>query len=371
MHDAKGADVDYWYAYDLEQKLRKEKEKGKVITGKAIMDAPALDKDDKPNGDKGKKTREKSDKDIEKFNRLVVYDREEEIKSSYKNEIRGKVQDRQVKVDLQPQFAITYYEKTADIDRTAARYDKTISDYNTRMILKMQLKPTNDEAALTDRQAEYHFKSIDDYSLTVDRNPTDADAYFGRALDFMVLQDLSEAIDDYSRVIALDPNFSLAYFNRAVVRYKQMEIENINNDRNVNDLSLNITPGSAQQKFPNAYAKPQGGNLSQPADITNKRSYNYEQIMQDYATVIQLNPDFVYAYFNRGNLYCLQKDYKSAISDYNEAIKQNPEFSEAFYNRGLTQLFLGETQKGIADLSRAGELGMAEAYSIIKKMTAD
>lgn len=369
LSDVKGADSDYWYAYDLEQKLKKEKERGKIITGKAILDAPS--KDAQPE-DKGKKTREKSDKDIEKFNRLVVYDREEEIKSSYKNEIRGRVQDRQVKVDLQPQFVMTYYEKTEDIDKTAARYDKTISDYNARMILKMQLKPTNDEAALTDQQIEYHFKSIDDYSLIIDRNSNNSDAFFGRALDFMVLQDLSEAIDDYSRVIAINPNFSLAYFNRAVVRYKQMEIESNNNNRAVNDLSLNLTPNvTNNSKFPNVYTKPQNTNLSQPAEITSRRSYNYEQIMQDYATVIQMNPDFVYAWFNRANLYCLQKDYKSAIADYNEAVSRNPEFAEAWYNRGLNRLYLGETDKGIADLSRAGELGMADAYSIIKKMTAD
>ena len=368
MNDVKGADADYWYAYDLEQKLRKEKERGKIITGKAILDAP--DKDAKQE-DENKKTREKSDKDIEKFNRLVVYDKEEEAKSSYRNEIRGKVQDRQVKVDLQPQFVITYYEKTEDIDRSITRYDKTISDYNSLMILKMQLKTTNDEAALTDQQAEYHFKSIDDYSLIVDRNPNDANAYFGRALDFMVLQDLSEAVGDYSRVIALDPNFSPAYFNRAVVRYKQMEIENINDNRNANDLTLNLTPNSTGSKFPNVFSNTRNDNLLPSTDITNKRSFNYEQIMQDYAAVIQLNSDFVYAYFNRGNLYFLQKDYKAAIADYNEAVNRNPEFAEAYYNRGLTCLYLGETGKGIADLSRAGELGIADAYSIIKKMTAD
>lgn len=208
------------------------------------------------------------------------------------------------------------------------------------MVLKMQLKATNNEAALTDLQAEYHFKSIDDYSLIIDRNPDDVDAYFGRALDFMVLQDLSEAIDDYNKVIALNPNFSLAYFNRAVVRYKLTEIESVNDNRSQ-------TTG------------------------TNKHPHNYELIMQDYATVIQQNPDFVYAYFNQGNLLGLQKDYKAAISDYNKAIERNPEFAEAFYNRGLTRLSIGETSKGITDLSRAGELGMADAYSIIKKMTAD
>ncbi|MDR0733427.1 MAG: tetratricopeptide repeat protein [Dysgonamonadaceae bacterium] len=339
LRDLKGADADYWYAYDLEQKLRKEREKGKIITGKAILDAP--DKNAKPEDDTAKKTREKSDKDIEKFNRLVVYDREEEIKSSYQNEIRGRVQDKQVKVDLQPQFILTYYEKTEDFDRTAARYDKTISDFNARAVLNMQLKATNNEAALTDLQAAYHFKSIDDYSLVIDRDANDAEAYFARALDFMVLQDLSEAIDDYNRVIALNPDFYLAYFNRAVVRYKLTELESVNDSR------------------------------APLTDPVKKRSHSYELIMQDYATVIQHLPDFVYARFNRANLLSLQKNHKAAISDYNEAIKQNPEFAEAYYNRGLTRLSIGDTQKGIADLSRAGELGMVDAYGIIKKMTAD
>jgi tetratricopeptide (TPR) repeat protein len=67
----------------------------------------------------------------------------------------------------------------------------------------------------------------------------------------------------------------------------------------------------------------------------------------------------------------MQKDFRAAISDYNEAITRNPEFAEAYYNRGLTNLSIGDTEKGIADLSRAGELGLADAYSIIKKMTAD
>jgi tetratricopeptide (TPR) repeat protein len=368
LNDTKNADADYWYAYDLEQKLMKEKERGKIITGKAILDAS---EDATTDDNTEKKTREKSDKDIEKFNRLVVYDREDEIKSSYKNEIRGRVQDRQVKVDLQAQFVLTYYEKTEDIDRTAARYDKTISDYNARTALKMHLRATNEEAALTDLQAEHHFKSIDDYSLTIDRNPNDADAYFGRAIDFMVLQDLSEAIDDYSKVIALNPDFILARFNRAVVRYKQMEIENISDNLNANDLSLNLTLTPANPKFTNNFSKPQSGNHPQSTELANKRAYNYEQIMQDYAAIIKLNPDFVYAYFNRGNLHCFRKDYKVAIADYNEAVERNPEFAEAYYNRGLTRLYLGETSKGIADLSHAGELGIADAYSIIKKMTAN
>jgi tetratricopeptide (TPR) repeat protein len=103
--------------------------------------------------------------------------------------------------------------------------------------------------------------------------------------------------------------------------------------------------------------------------LPDKRSYTYEMILRDYNIVIQQNPAFTFAYFNRGNLRCSQRDYKAAILDYNEAIRRNPEFAEAYFNRGLTRLSQGDTQRGIADLSKAGELGIINAYSIIKRMT--
>jgi tetratricopeptide (TPR) repeat protein len=92
-------------------------------------------------------------------------------------------------------------------------------------------------------------------------------------------------------------------------------------------------------------------------------------IIRDYNSVIQLDPSFTYAYFNRGNLRFLQRDYKSAILDYNEAIRRNPEFAEAYFNRGLTRLWQKDETRGIADLSKAGELGIINAYSIIKRMS--
>ncbi|MDR2087046.1 MAG: tetratricopeptide repeat protein [Dysgonamonadaceae bacterium] len=365
MNDRTGADKDYWLAYDLEQKLQKERKQGKTVTGKEILesDVAAAKEDDK--------TREKSDKSIEKFNRLVIYDKEEEVKSKYDSEIRGRVQDKQVIVDLKPQFVITYYEQTETIDRSASRFDKTIADYNAKTVLKLQLKIVNNEAPLTGDQAAYHFQSIDDYSLVLDRNPGNIDAYFARALDYMVLQDLSEAIDDYSRVVNLDPSFAMAYFNRAVVRYKQMEFDNYRGESESLTLNLPTNPAKNVVKGVSPYA-PQPIVTAPDREIDNsKRIHDYNLILMDYETVITLNPEFVYAYFNRGNIRFAQKDYRSAIADYDKALERNPDFAEAYFNRGLTRLSQGDTERGIADLSKAGELGIIDAYGIIKKMTAD
>ncbi len=367
LKDAKGADQDYWYAFDLEQKLRKAKEQGKTITGKNVLDPgqETAQVDDK--------TRESSDKNIEKFNRLVVYDKVEEEKSKYKNEIRGRVQDKQVKVDLEPQFVISYYERIEALENLP-RTSKILSDYNRKRHLKLYLKLINNEAPLTDDQADFHFRSINDYSLAINNDTMNVDAYFGRAMDFMVLQDLSEAIADFDRVIALDPTFLMAYFNRAVVRFKQMEINNYSSQNdNASDFSLNIQTGSSKKKTvagASSYTKQPAFDDSQVSK-ENKHMFEYESVMRDYDAVIKLDPDFVYAYFNRANLRCAQKDFRLALTDYNEAIRRNPNFAEAYFNRGLTQLSLGDTEHGISDLSKAGELGIVSAYSIIKKMSVD
>ena len=49
------------------------------------------------------------------------------------------------------------------------------------------------------------------------------------------------------------------------------------------------------------------------------------------------------------------------------AIKLQPNLAEAYYNRALTLLYLDEIKLACKDLSKAGELGITEAYNVIKR----
>ena len=49
----------------------------------------------------------------------------------------------------------------------------------------------------------------------------------------------------------------------------------------------------------------------------------------------------------------------------------NTAVAEAYYNRGLIYLRMGKTRQGIQDLSKAGELGLAVAYSVLKRANSD
>ena len=60
-------------------------------------------------------------------------------------------------------------------------------------------------------------------------------------------------------------------------------------------------------------------------------------------------------------------DYKSAIVDYTRAIELNDRFAEAYFNRGLARMYTGNVNEGAADLSKAGELGLFQAYNVMKR----
>lgn len=369
MHDEAGADRDYWTAYNLEQQKKNENNAGgNAVASNGNKNTGNKTADPAPDS-KDENTREQSDKNIDKFNRLVVYDKEEERKTKYHSEIRGRVQDRNVRVDLEPMFVLTYYEKIDQV-KNLVYYDKMIEAYNARMVLDRKLRITNEEAALTEDQIAVHFASIDNFSAKIARNPNDVDAYFGRALDFTLVQDFSEALKDYTKVIEQDPDFAMAYFNRAVVRYKQLDYnlsQAASSQDDFSTMSMNLNMGKSS-------TTPRTPSTNDPSSISlkdNKRAYEHEMITRDYDMVIKLNPGFVYAYFNRGNLRCAQRDFRAAIQDYSEAIQRDPEFAEAYFNRGLARLSQGDANRGIADLSKAGELGIINAYSIIKRMTSN
>ena len=57
----------------------------------------------------------------------------------------------------------------------------------------------------------------------------------------------------------------------------------------------------------------------------------------------------------------------AAYEDFTRAIELAPELAEAWFNRGLVQLYMKDTRKGCIDLSKAGELGIKDAYTVLKR----
>ena len=101
------------------------------------------------------------------------------------------------------------------------------------------------------------------------------------------------------------------------------------------------------------------------------RQYDYTDAIEDMKRVAELVPNLPYAYFNLGNLYCLSSEHINSIENYTKAISLYPYMGDAYFNRGLVLIYLKDKEKGCIDLSRAGELGVQDAYGVIKKYCED
>lgn len=140
-----------------------------------------------------------------------------------------------------------------------------------------------------------------------------------------------------------------------------------------------LNRGAAQAEMIEFIASLEGNNVMQQISIHTddpaarllqtqaRRTYDYSEAIADTRRAAQLMPELPQAYFNLGNMLCLSGDLPGAFEQYTKAIERFPYFAEAYYNRGLVQIFMQDTQKGCLDLSKAGELGLDEAYEVLKR----
>jgi tetratricopeptide (TPR) repeat protein len=256
-----------------------------------------------------------------------------------KGGLRGAIQNVNIEISNEPNFVLSYYSKENELKRLGY-YFSVIDDYNKQHKLNAKLKITNDEVALTQEMIQMHFKIVDNLTNEISKNPS-VDAYFIRGVNYALVQDYNNAVQDFSKVIEMRSDYAMAYFCRANTRFKLLDYK-LNNPE----------------------------NKSSKPEFSDDKLYrhDFEVIIKDYQKVIDLAPDFSFAKFNLGNLYCQEKDFQAAIDIYTEAIKSQPDFAEAYFNRGLAYLFINDAKKANADLSKSGELGIYQAYNIIKRL---
>ena len=357
------ADDDFKHAFTVEQRIKR----GEVADN---ADSELTDQE---------RSRKESDRNIRKFNRVMSAEIND-ADHRYKSAIRGRIQDRRFAVDLQPMFVLTYYEKPDEV-RQGIYFERTLSDFNRAGLLSRRLQVVCQEPMLSSAQVQAHFTSIDDYSRIIGTSGGNIITYFGRSLDFMLVQDYQNAIADLNQVLLRRSDFILAYFNRGVLRFRQLEINErtgaaatMAGDDELKNSALavggQVTSPEAGYQVKSTLSAKEQAVLDAERRETNRR-VECEMALRDLDKVIELSPTFVYAYYNRAFISSKLNNMDAALRDLDKAIELYPGFAEAYYNRGLIYLRQGKTQAGIADLSKAGELGLVAAYSVLKRATSD
>ncbi len=274
-----------------------------------------------------------------KFTSLLTTENEITAEQEFNNKnIRGKVQDRNVAIEIEPEFTASYYVAATDL-APSSYFMMEVDKINSSRQLRNLMQITNSEPQLDDEsKIKSHFESIDYFNSYLSTHSPRAIDYFGRAMDQFTLRNYDAAAADFTLAIDTAPDFALAYFMRGVTGSRQL------------------------------HSSASDHTSVDPAIDRESRRARYQSILDDYDKMLQLSPRSPFAYFNKGNIYIEMQDYTSALSAYTKAIELKPDFGEAFYNRGYVYFKLGNKEAGSADLSRAGQLGIMPSYNLLKRM---
>lgn len=266
-----------------------------------------------------KTTRKKSDTNIEDYNKLVVDDTESAL-DTYASEFRGRVQNRQTELKCLPMYVLGFY-RGEHPTRRYVPYSKDVEDFSVKCGLEQPLLVCSEEITLDSVRLAMHQERIVRDDILDMKCQLVMDNYIVR--DFESSMTLLD-----SMIVSVPQAHPLLHFLRAQVRTSQIEAQPLN------DSELRL---------------------------------GYMEVLQDWRLCAKSIKAFPYASYNVGNTYVKLKDYASAITAYTEAIARDEDMPEAYYNRGVSYILAGDAQKGLADLSKAGEMGLYQAYNLIKK----
>jgi tetratricopeptide (TPR) repeat protein len=90
--------------------------------------------------------------------------------------------------------------------------------------------------------------------------------------------------------------------------------------------------------------------------VTYYRLGDTQNAKIDYDWAIELDPSLDTAYYRRGFLAYIAKNYLAAIDDYNRAIELNPDFALAYSNRGYAYRNLYGEEEAAIDWRFAAKL---------------
>lgn len=278
-----------------------------------------------------------------KYDRLLALD-SDFARRDFNDEL---LQNRNISINIKPLYRfVIKHEETQDgmpILLSGAYDDRRMSEFEAGIPVEVEISCRPSETAVVDnsrlREAveEEAGRTGDDRVL------------FAKALMESENKQFNAALQSYSDAIGRNPGEVFYYINRGALQSEMIDfISSI--ESNVQVLTMD-NEGTAKARLRDG----------------SSRSYDYSAAISDMNHAAALYPAFPYTYYNLGNLYCLSGDMPEAIMQYTKAIDLYPRLGEAYYNRGLVLIYLKDKEKGCLDLSKAGELGLDEAYSVIGK----
>lgn len=323
----------FWTGYELRARcLRKVGRNREALRDERKVLAAQLDRTFNNKHYANKSTRKRRELNIDDYRKIVV-DEDQDIGEKYANDYRGKVQNRKVEAVAQPMFAFsTAAVAGGRLQRTAfwAEADK----WNELHLTTRGITLTNKVKPAETSYINVLFADINALSNAIEADKSLTNERLARAILYSDARDYTSALNDLNEYIAKDTASAMAYMQRAAVRQRLAETERANDDD---------TPAQSSA------------------------AVEWKAVLGDMDCAARLLPKNAAIRYNRGCANFALKDYTHAIDDFTQALTLDAGMAEAYYNRALAYLALEKKSEALEDLSKAGELGIYDAYSIIKQ----
>jgi tetratricopeptide (TPR) repeat protein len=289
-----------------------------------------------------------------KYDKLLALDADF-AKKDFNNEL---LQYRDINIKLKPLFKFDFHAKEKNnmlLEKNYSNVKLAAFVSSVPMPVDLESESGHSEKTEPDTYTARLDDMLADYSYSGDGNNANSlgRVLFARGIAAADNNMYNKAMEYYGRAIEKDPEEAFYYLNRGALQSEMIDFIS-SMESNVQILTLDNT-GAARARV---------------QDNTRK-DYDYTAALRDMKKAEALMPDFPYIHYNLGNLYCLSRDLPESIRQYNTAIRLYPYLGEAYYNRGLVLIFLKDKEKGCIDISKAGELGITDAYNVINRFCKD
>ncbi len=260
-------------------------------------------------------------------------------------------------------------------------------------------------------------EAIDDFNQSIQLSPDIATVYNNRGNALMDLGHPAEAMKDFDRAIVLSPAYGVAYNNRgnayaALGQYndafqsfrKAAELlpqsavpfngrgrshaELARNHAAVRDLTRAI---GLDQKYAAAYRNRAEANFAianysaAAGDVTEAlslepdlprpnliflraRAYaaqnKFKEAIADFDKALELNPDLIDAYVERGAMFAKNRRYDDAIGDYTRALQLDPKNAKAYALRAESKLKGEAPDDALLDVNAALGLALSDPLAL-------
>ena len=280
-----------------------------------------------------------------RFDKLLSFD--SKLSGSNFNRITTRREESGDNLALLPLFRFTLMaaDSTAKELPTMRRQSQRITDFVASLenpLLKLACKESNlpaDSLVTIERRTAKELQQI-----TTEKKWK---SLFEYAVSQALVKQYTAAVNTLAAAIEENPTNPFLYLNRSTTQAEMIDfISSI--DNSYQRITIDTDPANRLKN-------------------NSTRTYNYDEAIADLNKAIKLYPDFSFAYYNRANLHAISGQLPEAYEDYTRAIELNPYFAEAYYNRGLIQIFMKDTRKGCLDISKAGELGIEQAYEVLRQ----